>query len=67
MKKRLQAFVTLARSVDFAAQTQTSGRSVVFVKPEHERRSGEWKQLFSLGKEPTLAALAAAEQWLKEL
>jgi hypothetical protein len=64
--KRLQAFVTLARSVDFAAQTQTSGRSVVFVKPENERRSGEWKQLFRLGKEP-MAAVAAAEQWLKEL
>jgi hypothetical protein len=67
LKRRLQAFVTLARSVDFTAQTQTRDRSVVFVKPEYERRSNEWKQLFRLGKDPTLAAVAAAEQWLKEL
>jgi hypothetical protein len=67
LKKRLQAFVTLARTVDFAAQTQERARRMVFVNPAYEHKSDSWKILYRLGKEPTLAAVAAAEAWLKEL
>lgn len=66
MKKRLQDFNTLARSVDYSAQVQTPDRFQYFVKPEYERKSSAWKMLFRLGKAPSLAA-AAAEQWLREL
>jgi hypothetical protein len=67
LKKRLQDFATLARSMDYAAQVQTRDRFQYFVKPEYERKSSAWKMLFRLGKEPSLAAAAAAEQWLREL
>lgn len=67
LKKRLQDFVTLARSVDYAAQVQTRDRFQYFVKPEYESKSSVWKMLFRLGKEPSLAAAAAAEQWAREL
>jgi hypothetical protein len=67
LKKRLQAFVTLARTVDFAAQTQERARRTVFVNPVYERKPSSWKMLYRLGKEPTLAAVASAEAWLKEL
>jgi hypothetical protein len=65
MKRRLQNFVTLARSVDFAAQTREERGKRVFVNPTYERKPESWKMLFRLGKEPTLAAAAAAEAWLK--
>jgi hypothetical protein len=67
LKKKLNGFVALARTVDFAAQTQTRGGKIVFVNPAYERKPPAWKQLFRLGKEPTMAAVAAAEAWAKEL
>lgn len=67
LKKKLTDFVALARTVDFAAQTQTRGGKIVFVNPAYERKPNAWKQLFRLGKEPTMAAVAAAEAWAKEL
>src|SRR5262249_32584177 len=63
VKHRLQEFITLARSVDFTAQTRTQNGKMVFVKPEYERKPDGWKKLFRLGKEPTMAMLAVAEQW----
>lgn len=67
LKRRLQNFITLARSVDFSAQTQPRGNVQVFVNPDYERKPPAWKELYRLGKEPTQAATAAAEQWLREL
>lgn len=67
LKKKLGEFVALARTVDFAAQTEMKGGKIVFVNPAYERKPRPWKQLFRLGKEPTLAAAAAAEAWAKEL
>ncbi len=67
LKKKLQDFATLARSVDYAAQVQTRDRFQYFMKPEYERKSSAWKTLFRLGKEPSLAAATAAEQWSREL
>lgn len=67
LKKKLGEFVALARTVDFAAQTKTVGTRIVFVSPEHERKSRAWKQLYRLGREPVAAAAAFAEQWMREL
>jgi hypothetical protein len=67
LKRRLSDFVTLAHSVDFAAQTRSQNGKLTFINPEYERKSDNWKKLYRLGKEPTLAMLAVAEQWLKEL
>jgi hypothetical protein len=39
----------------------------MFVNPAYESKSHSWKMLYRLGKEPTMAAAAAAEAWLKEL
>ncbi len=67
LKKRLQSFVTLARSVDFAAETRQAANRRVFVNPAYERKPDAWKTLYRLGKEPTMAAVSAAEAWLKEM
>jgi hypothetical protein len=67
LKQRLQEFITLARSVDFNAQTEQRGKNRVFVNPEYERKSAAWKELYRLGKEPTMTAESLAEQWLKEM
>lgn len=67
LKKKLQEFAAMARSVDFSAQTQAKGRLTVFVNPMYERKPSEWKVLFRLGKDPVMAAVAFAEQWAKEL
>ncbi|WP_321473412.1 hypothetical protein [uncultured Paludibaculum sp.] len=66
LKKKLAEFVKLARSVDYDAQTTTSGVRK-FVKPEYERRASNWKLLFRFGKAPSLAAVQLAEQMMKEL
>jgi len=67
LKRRLTDFVTLARSVDFAAQTRTQNGKAVFVNAAYERKPDAWKKLYRLGKEPTLIMVTIAEQWLKEL
>jgi hypothetical protein len=67
LKKKLTDFVTLARTVDFAAQTQIKAGKIVFVNPAYEQKPRPWKQLFRLGKEPVMAAVAAAEAWSREL
>jgi hypothetical protein len=67
LKRRLQDFVALARSVDYAAATKPQGGKLAFVNTAYERKSDAWKKLYRLGKEPSLAMAAVAEQWLKEL
>jgi hypothetical protein len=67
LKRRLTEFVTLARTVDFTAQTRSQNSKLVLVNPEYERKSDNWKKLYRLGKEPTQAMLSVAEGWLKEL
>ncbi|MBN9658456.1 MAG: hypothetical protein J0H49_09780 [Acidobacteria bacterium] len=66
LKKKLAEFVKLARSVDYEAQTTTTGVRK-FVKPDYERRPNNWKLLFRVGKAPSLAAVQVAEQMMKEL
>lgn len=67
LKKRLQAFVALARQVDYAAETKVVGNRRIFVNPAYEKKSDDWKRLYRAGKEPVMAAASVAEQWIKEL
>ena len=67
LKKRLNAIVAEAATVDFAAQTTMSGSTKKFVNPAYERKSTVWKMMYRAGKAPTLAASDLAKAWLKEL
>jgi hypothetical protein len=67
LKKRLNEFVQVGSTVDFTAQTTGAGRTRKFVRAEYERKPGEWKTLYRLGKAPTMAALDFARAWVKEL
>jgi len=67
LKKKLGEFVIMARTVDFGAETQMKGGKIVFVSAAYESKPRAWKQMFRLGKEPVMAAVAAAEGWMKEL
>lgn len=67
LKKRLAEFVQVAVTVDFAAQTVGEGRNRKFVKADYERKPGEWKSLYRLGRAPTMAAVDFARVWMKEL
>lgn len=67
VRSTLEQFVRTAKTVDFDAQTTAKGGMLVFVDPKYEKRSNLWRLLYRNGKEPTLAAVAFAEEWLKEL
>jgi hypothetical protein len=67
LRRRLTEFVKLAESIDFAAPTQRNAGKMVFVNPAFESKPRQWKQLYRLGKEPTMAAVDVAKQWLREL
>jgi hypothetical protein len=67
LRRRLTDFIALAESVDFAATTQRQAGKMVFSNSALEGKPHHWKLLYRLGKEPTMAAVAVAEQWLHEL
>lgn len=67
LQKQLRAFIALCDEVDFGAKLYTSGSKQYFVNPVYQRKSGEWKLLFRLGKIPTMAARGFAQEWLTEL
>ena len=66
LRRRLTEFVKMAESIDFTASTQRNAGKMVFVNPELERKPSQWKLLYRLGKEPTMAAVDVAKQWLRE-
>ncbi len=67
--ERLEGFVTMAKSVDFAAQLTPcrGGRKQCFVNPAYESKNADWKRCYRAGRAYTTAAIAYAEQWLVEL
>ena len=67
IRRRLTGFIALAESIDFAAPTQRLAGKMVFTNREFEGKPHEWKLLYRLGKEPTMAAVAVAKQWLREM
>lgn len=67
LKKGLQQFVTIAKSVNFNAPTATKSDNKVFVNAADERRSNLWKMLYRLGPAGTAAAAQVAQAWAAEL
>jgi hypothetical protein len=64
VKKRLTDFLAVSAKVDFDAKL-TSDR--MFVNPEYEKKSFEWKMCYRAGKEVVEAAREEAQKWLDEL
>lgn len=63
VKQRLNEFLELSGSVDFDAKVS----SRMFVNPEYEAKSREWKMCFRAGKAVITAAREEVQAWLKEL
>jgi len=64
IRKRLNDFLAISATVDFDAEL-TGART--FVKPEYEKKSGEWKMCYRAGKSVVEAARVEARKWLDEL
>jgi F0F1-type ATP synthase membrane subunit b/b' len=67
VKRRLQKFIDLARSVDFTAELKEINGRKKFVNPAYESKPYDWKQIFRAGKGVIEPAVSFAEQWEKEL
>jgi hypothetical protein len=67
VKRRLQKFVDLAKTVDFSAELKVVNGRKKFVNPTYEAKAYDWKQIFRAGKEVIEPATTFAEQWIKEL
>lgn len=67
VKRRLQKFVDLAKTVDFSAELKVVNGRKKFVNPAYEAKADDWKQIFRAGKEVIAPATTFAEQWIKEL
>ena len=65
--RRLREFLSETADLDLAAKLVRQGDKMIFADPKYEQKSSQWKLCFRAGKEPTSAARALAEQWLKEL
>jgi hypothetical protein len=63
----LQQFMATCADVDFDAKLTSSGGAMVFVNPDYEQKSSEWKMCFRAGRAPVVAARAAGQAWLKAL
>lgn len=67
IKKRLQKFVDIAKTVDFSAELKDVNGKKIFVNPEYERKSSEWKQIFRAGKAVIDPTVDFAQQWIREI
>ena len=67
LKLQLSTFVAVVPTVDFAAATTPKNGTTVFVSPAFEKKGVVWKACYRAGKGASMAALAFAQGWLKEL
>lgn len=67
LKQQLGAFVAVASTVDFAAETVEKDGREKFVKAAYEKKGAIWKACFRAGQPATTAAKQFAQAWLKEL
>lgn len=68
IKKKLQEFLTVSSSVDYNAELTTNKyNKKIFVNPDYEKKSPEWKACFRAGKEVNAEARFFVQNWLKEL
>lgn len=68
IRKWLTEFLEVSKDVDYNAALKPGefGKKI-FVNPEYENKSANWKMCYRAGKETVEAGRAAAQQWLKEL
>ncbi|MGZ8538387.1 MAG: hypothetical protein ACXWV9_09010 [Flavisolibacter sp.] len=66
IKKRLQQILDITADVDYNAELKQGPKYKVFVNPEYQKKSREWKLAYRSGKVTTDAVRAAAEKWLAE-
>ncbi len=67
LKHRLTQFLQETENIDFSAKTILKNGKKVFVLPEHEKQSRNWKMAWRSGREVVETARAFVQQWLKEL
>jgi hypothetical protein len=67
IRQWLEEFLETAKTVDFTAQVERRGGTLVFANPAYERKDGLWKLIYRNGRQPTEAAVAFAREWLEEL
>ena len=69
IKRRLQDLLNLTAEVDYKAETIVDPKTgwTVFVNPENEHKSTDWKLAFRAGKETTDIVRAAAQKWLSDI
>lgn len=68
VKARLDEYLALAASVDFSAQLKPGPNGVlVFVEPEYENKSYQWKMCYRAGRDANIAAMKIVRDWLREL
>ena len=63
IKQRLNEFLEVSASVDFTAEL----RNNMFVNPDYEKKSPQWKMCYRAGKDVVEAARVEAKAWLDEL
>ncbi len=67
VKQRLEKFMKETADIDYNAELKDRYNKKVFVKPEYERKSREWKMGFRAGKNVTETARAFVQKWLTEI
>ena len=67
IKKRLKDILDITSDIDYDAELKQVGKYKVFVNPDYEKKSKEWKLAFRAGKTATDAVRAAAEKWIGEI
>lgn len=67
IKKQLDKYLALGGTVDFEAGLKERYGKMVFVKPEYESKSPEWKAIYRAGKDVYDVTKPFAEKWLQEL
>jgi hypothetical protein len=68
IRKWLTDFLEVSKGVDYGAALKSgeNGKKV-FVNPEYEAKSSNWKMCYRAGRDVVEAGRTAAQQWLNEL
>jgi hypothetical protein len=67
IKTRIQQYLSLSSTVDFAATTHEKNGKQIFDKSEYQYKNNDWKMIYRAGKEVYDVTKTFAEQWLQEL
>lgn len=66
VKTRLQEYLAVAATVDFAATTTGSGKKRIFTNAAYENKSLKWKAIYRAGKEVNTVVTDFMNEWIKE-